>query len=271
MKPATALLLLAFGLSSQMAEAVAVTSKDELKLLPAICKGTQAIRNVSGDKTPISEYKKMYGADFQHLHHYCWALNTENKYYRDPSSYHSKNMLGTAIGDLDYVIKNSRPTFVFLPDVYLAKARILALQKQNSQAAAAALQAINSKPELIPAYSFLSDLYVTLGDKKSAIKTLQSGLEHTPDSKPLLRRLTTLGGTPPARTARPEKGEGNLPPSVGPALEETTARSAPVSATSGDPDPATQQPVTNSEQSPGSELPQAVSPPPKNPYCRFCP
>lgn len=270
MKPVTALLFLAFGLSSQMAEAVGVTSKEELKLLPPVCKGTQLIRDVSGDKTPLREYQNLYGTDFQHLHHYCWALNTENKYYRNPSSTHWKNMLGAAIGDLDYVIKNSSPTFVFLPDVYLAKARILVLRKQNAQAMASAHQAINAKPDFERAYIFISDLYSTLGDKKNAIKTLQSGLEHTPESKPLLRRLTKLGGTPPELRVAPDKKENAAPISL-PETEAPTPINNSMSTTT--PDIAAQppHPAPSTEQTSQPELQPGSNPQPPNPYCRFCP
>ena len=70
--------VLLLTLFSGLARAIPVSNKEELKGLPSFCKGTQLIRDISGDTTPNATYTQMYGADFQHLHHYCWALNTES-------------------------------------------------------------------------------------------------------------------------------------------------------------------------------------------------
>lgn len=256
------------ALTSGIALADQKVTQEDLKLLPPVCKGTQLIREVSGDKTPFGEYKRIYGDDFMHLHHYCWALNTQNKYHKNPTSVYWRGMLPYAIGDLDYVIKNSSPTFVFLPDVYLAKARIYSLQKQNGQAIAAAHKAIETKPDSVRAYTFTSDLYENLGNKANAIKTLESALDHVPDSKPILKRLTRLGVKP--RKREPVAPKVEMPPA--PASPAATKTPLPESAP-----PAQAVPQQPSRNGPHQEPPPMPTvqpigePTPQNPYCRFCP
>ncbi|WP_200158413.1 hypothetical protein [Allochromatium vinosum] len=126
----TAILLLAF---SSSAYAIEVTSPAELIGLPAYCRCTLLIRDISHDPTPCSMYEK-FGPTFGHLHHYCWALNTENHVTRENPS-DGQFWLRTAIGDIDYVIKQNRdPNFILLPEIYTSKARILFKLDQPSDA-----------------------------------------------------------------------------------------------------------------------------------------
>jgi tetratricopeptide (TPR) repeat protein len=266
-------LLLVLCLTPQVTWAIQVTNKEELKLLPDFCKGTQLIREVSGDPTPFTHYGQIYGADFQHLHHYCWALNTENKYRRNPNQLYF-GFLDEAIGDLDYVLTQSKdPNFFIIPDAHLAKARIYLLQKQKGKAVTSALEAIAKKPDFVRAYTFISDLYEDMGQKANAIKTLESGLKKVPDSKPMLRRLTRLGGTPPKPDTQ-DQPSASVPASPSPtdaAPPQETSTSAATSA------PTTTQSIADAPELPPAAAPEpqdapaAVTQDPDNPHCRFCP
>lgn len=275
MKPVAALLFLALGLSTQMAEAISVTTKEELQMLPPICASTRTMSEISGDTRPIEEYMRTYGGAFSHLHHYCWALNTENKFRKSPNKY--RGYLPGAIGDLDYILNlNKDPNFVFLPDIHLAKARIFLYQKQRGKAIASALEAIQTKQDFVPAYTYLSDLYEDMGNKSEAIKTLKNGLKHAPESTPILRRLARLGVKPPKPEAAPQqvsKDPANLPT---PAATDTSSQSSPIAPAQQPVDVQQSQTTENTpiaappiqpEQQPKTETTQD----PKNPYCRFCP
>lgn len=167
-------------------------TKADLALLPPYCKGTQLIRDISGDVTPYTEYQKVYGSEFQHLHHYCWALNFENKLRRDPSNTVLRGLISQGIGDIQYVIDQARPNYFLLPELYTAKARLLKLGKKPADAMSSLLKAIQVKQDYWPAYAMLSDLYKAQGDKANAIKVLEDGLKKSPQSKPLSRRLKEL-------------------------------------------------------------------------------
>lgn len=250
---------------SGLAGAMQISNKEELKGLPSFCKGTQLIRDISGDTTPFTEYGKIYGPDFKHLHHYCWALNTENKFNKNPRSTHYWGLLPEAIGDLDYVLKASSPSFVFIPDIHLAKARIYLLQKQKAKAIGSALEAIASRPDYVRAYTFVSDLYEDMGNKANAIKTLQSGYSHAPDAKPILRRLSRLG-------VKPIKSEVSIQPDAKESANDTspTIEPSPQTASGSSPQTPTEGPSTP-EPLPANHTDESGQQTPPNPYCRFCP
>lgn len=263
-------LVFILGLASELAGAMQITHKDELRGLPSFCKGTQLIRDISGDTTPYSTYAQKYGSDFKHLHHYCWALNTENKFNRNPRSSHYWGMLPAAIGDLDYVLKASSPSFVFIPDVHLAKARIYLLQKQKAKAVGSAMEAIASRPDYVRAYTFLSDLYENMGNKADAIKILQSGYSHAPDANPILRRLSRLGVKPIKSEVSIQPDAKNPAKVTAPTIEADTQ-----TGPSAPPAPpgvhATQEPSQVDANVPTQQAsPEPLQTPP-NPYCRFCP
>ncbi|PQJ96199.1 hypothetical protein CXB77_10435 [Chromatium okenii] len=170
-----------------------VESVSELLRLPAYCKGTQQIREISGDPVPIEEYIKRYGLGYNHLHHYCWALNSENNavYMSDRDLAHSK--IFHAISDIDYVLRNNHdPKFFFLPEIYVSKARILFKLNQPDDAVPWLKKAIALRPNYSPAYARISDYYVEKGDKAEAVKILKQGIAKSNKSDMLIHRLREL-------------------------------------------------------------------------------
>ena len=126
-----ALILLALCSASTYSLAVEVTS-GEVPLLSSYCRGTQLIREVSGDKTPIEKNIKRYGPEFWHLHHYCWALNGERKAINAPVNADSargipsrSSLLEYSRGNLEYFLKRSSDKFILLPEVLVTNARVL--------------------------------------------------------------------------------------------------------------------------------------------------
>ena len=76
------IILISFAIFSGTAAADPVENQAQLALLPPFCSGTQDLRTVSKDPTSIEDYVKIYGKTYLALHHYCWALNSENKAWR---------------------------------------------------------------------------------------------------------------------------------------------------------------------------------------------
>lgn len=165
----------------------------ELARLPTYCRGTQQIREISRDPVPIEEYQARYGFSYSHMHHYCWALNSENKANSILDPAQRKSKLFYALGDIDYVLRNASPNFVFLPEVYTGKARILFQLHQDAEAVSALRQALELKPAYWPASLRLSDYHKRQGEIENARKILEKALEHTPNSKILNKRLAELG------------------------------------------------------------------------------
>jgi len=175
-----------------MALADRVENPVELARLPAYCRGTQQIRSVSHDPVPIETYMKRYGQAYYHLHHYCWALNSENKANTIPDKQQRNSKLFYALGDIDYVIDRSQPNFLLLPEIYTGKARILFKLDRAPEAVGALYKALQLKPDYWPASLRLSDHYKRQGDMKNARTILEKALEKTPKSKVIAKRIEEL-------------------------------------------------------------------------------
>jgi tetratricopeptide (TPR) repeat protein len=193
------LFLFFFGIfNSAAALADQVANAMELAALPTFCRGTQLIRNISHDPVPIESYVKRFGEGYRHLHHYCWALNAENKTYNMLDKELKKSKLTYALGDIDYVLARVQPTFVFLPEIYTGKARILFKLDRAAEAVEALNKALRLRPDYSPASLQLSSYFEKKGDKTMAINVLKQGIDNSKQPKqaaPLYKRLKKLGVT----------------------------------------------------------------------------
>jgi tetratricopeptide (TPR) repeat protein len=194
-----------------------------------------------------------------HMHHYCDCIRFTNRAYAaigNRNAVHGN--IQAAIDGCDYVLRNTSPDFYMRAEVHLQKGKALKLDRQESRAVAEFMEAIRGNPELAQAYVELSDIQAK--KPREALKTVIEGLRHAPDSKPLKRRYTELGGklpyptpikTAPAEPQAVKPDETAAPPSASPVAPATAA-------------PATEKPVAESIATPRIDSP-------KNPYCRFCP
>lgn len=255
-------LFIALFMSSGISIADQVKTQSEVAMLPPYCSGTQLIRNISKDPKPISEYITMYGKTYSHLHHYCWALNTENNAWKTRERWLRKSKLGYALGDIQYVLDRAEPGFVFLPDIYNTRARILFSLQRDAEAITALKKAIELKPDFVTPIARLSDYYADHGDKTRAIETLEEGIDNTENAKTLLIKLKKLGktyqGTPGharKKSAPVEEPIATTPPAE---INPTQTDSANPESTAA-PEQAEEKPLTSDSQ------------PANNPYCRFCP
>lgn len=255
-----------FMLLSGGATADQVKSLSELALLPPYCAGTQQVRTVSKDPKPIAEYIAIYGQPYNHLHHYCWALNAENNAWRIRDRFLRKSKLGYALGDIQYVLDRSGPDFVLLPEILNTQARILFSLKRDSEAAIALNKAISIKPDYAQAYERLSDYYVDTGNKAQAIAILERGIGNTEKATRLIKRLAKLGKTYPGvpgdmRAVKSSEDDTTKVETV-PANNENSALS------NSPPETMEQSSSSSGENKPPSA---ADTQPKSNPYCRFCP
>ncbi len=239
----------------------------EVLRLPRYCWGTQQVRNISRDPKPIQEYLAIYGKSYYHMHHYCWALNAEYKASRILDKGPRESVLSYAVLDIQYSLDRTEPGFVFLPDMYTAKARILFKLHRDDEAVIALTKAIEAKPDYVFAIARLSDYFANKGDKAQAIKILEEGIDHTEHAATLIRKLEELGktyqGTPGNARKQEEPAKEQIIPFATEAnqgLEEHPTASSKSDA------PATPEETTKQTQ----PLP-TDSRPANNPYCRFCP
>lgn len=246
-----------------------VTSVSEVALLPPYCRGTQLIRDISKDPKPLEEYYAMYGMSYSHFHHYCWALDSENKAWKASDKSTRLNMLGYALGDLQYALDRSDKSFVFLPDIYNTKARLLFALRRDAEAVVALRKAIEIKPDFVTAIARLSDYYAKHGDKARAIKTLEEGIDHSEKPGSLIKKLKKLGKTYEGTPGSARKKE-TPPEAIPPLTTEADPKANPVPPLNADPaSPSTDVPAVPGDTS--QSVPPVDAPKPPNPYCRFCP
>lgn len=195
--------------------------------------------------------------NWMHMHHYCDCIRFTNRAYSALGDWNDMRYnLQIAIGGCDYVFKHAKPSFYMRPEIHLQKGKALRLFRQEGKALIEFMEAIRGNPTLAPAYMELADIQVRNKKPQEALKTVTEGLRHIPDSKPLKRRYTELGGKLPYPTPVVAAPAPATPPA------ETAAPTPTSPAETAAPPPVTAAPAPIIEPKIGS---------PKNPYCRFCP
>jgi tetratricopeptide (TPR) repeat protein len=137
------------------------------------------------------------GKSFWHMHHYCWALlNMRRADLVARNSQERRGLRGEAVGDIEYVIKNSPRNFVLLPEVLTTLGGVHILMGTAGAAMDAFQQARDIKPDYWPAYSDWADFLIRSGQKVQAKQLVKLGLEYAPNSKVLQDQFRLLGGDP---------------------------------------------------------------------------
>ena len=187
-------LLFVLVVSSFCSPQVLALTMAEVNRLPAYCRGTQSIASLTGASHEAGI--KLYGDEYRHLHHYCYALNAENKALGILDKTQRGYVLGPAIGDADYIIARSRPTFILLPEMYTGKGRILFKLGRAPEAVGSLYKALQIKPDYAPAALQLSRYFERQGERAKAIAILKTTAEHsaTP-SAAIAKQLKKLGAS----------------------------------------------------------------------------
>lgn len=264
--------LLFLCLYSVTAAAQVDVTLQDLPFLPKYCMGTQLIRNVSKDTTPMAVYMRLYGPEFHHLHHYCWALLEYQKASSAPDhptdgEYPRSGWLNRSLEDLKYIIDRSGDNFIFLPDILTTNALVLNALGRKEQAIDSLKRAIRIRPDYLPAYVRLGDLYKAAGDRANAIRILETGLKAVPGTALIIHNLQELGVKPDPRYMHPAKDKHReagadivVPGSDAQARDEGQSGSGTRVRSSGSSDAGQDGQGSNSGNYGTTG----------NPYCRFC-
>lgn len=255
-------LLLALTSPAANANDARIPTLAELRLLPPYCPNTQIISKHYGRQQAPANYDAqtkpyvdLYGADFWHLHHYCFGLVYVVRNYREFDRRNRDRILRESIGEFSYVLKGISPGSILRPELHVKRGQSLVLMGRSGEAVADFRKAITLKPDYSPAYASLSDYYKETGKKTLALTTLEEGLTQSPGDPSLLRRYANLGG----------KKTFDLPPVAEPAAIPVPPQEQPAKLA---------EPATESDKpSPSTEQTQPIQPlgNSTNPYCRFCP
>lgn len=193
-------------------------SKSEMALIPAYCRDAQtfgygdAYYNTSPN---APKWVALMGKGFWAIHHYCWALINLTRAER-PSTppVIREGLREGAISDMDYVLKNTTPDFILLPEIYTKIGDVQLLLKNPSAAHEAYAKAAALKPDYWPAYSQWAEYLESAGNKAQARTVVEDGLAHAPSSRTLRQMYVELGGDPasirpPGNSTPAEKSGGS--------------------------------------------------------------
>lgn len=225
----------------------------EIAALPAFC----AAKLAEGtNPEPAKVWRASMGSDFTHMHHYCFGLNFMNRARR------SNGTPDAAVGQFDYVLRNTSPGFYMRPEILMNRGIALSMMKRNGEAVGDLLKSIELDPKQPRAYVTLADLYEKQKNRSKALETVTAGLRQNPDTKSLQRRYTELGGKLPypAPVQPAPAADSTAPTNVTPTPAANPAE--PATGTSAIATPAGAPAVEP------ATAPKIGSP--KNPYCRFC-
>jgi tetratricopeptide (TPR) repeat protein len=158
--------------------------------LPIYCKEMHQKGN-QGTARALQWEKRLAGNGG--IHHYCAGLFTYNLAFKTSDKEERGYKLKAALNEMSYPFEHGiDPNFVLLPKMYYDVGKVQEALEDYQSALESYQKSIEMNPKVWMTYVAISDLQLKLNKTKEAIDTLQKGLEHKPDSKPLLKRLAKL-------------------------------------------------------------------------------
>ena len=179
----------------------------EMALLPRYCPDTfgfkygDAYTNTSPN---APKWVGMMGKGFWAMHHYCWALINLGRAQKPAVPANLRQATREyAIADMQYIVKNTEPDFIMLPEIYTKIGDVQLSLKHPSEANDAFARARSLKPDYWPAYIGWAEYLRRAGEKARARELVAEGLSYAPQSKTLRSLFTELGGDPATVQPRP--------------------------------------------------------------------
>lgn len=206
----TALLANAQGIRREIMSRAGYT-EGQWALLPAWCRDTQdspeAFRaGVSWDRNPnAQQWIALMGSDFQHMHHYCRGLRYELMLTSlvDLNPRERIALNERVIDEMEYIIKNCRPTMPLMPEAFLKKGEAHVRLNQLPDAQAAFEISRKLKPDYWPAYTRWAEVLIGLRQLEAARSLLEVGLSHAPNQPELVQMLRRAAGQARATAGSP--------------------------------------------------------------------
>jgi tetratricopeptide (TPR) repeat protein len=168
----------------------------ELALLPPYCKNIQGFPGYDGPEG--DRWRAILGEDFQHFHHYCRGLRDVH-FARTAvvTAQQRKFLWERSLNEYEYMIRNSKPTMVLMPEIYLRMGESFVELRRLGEAQLAFEASRKLKPDYWPAYTAWIDQLLLLKQFGAARELAEEGLKQLPDSPELrsrLERAKTGGG-----------------------------------------------------------------------------
>ncbi|WP_020482266.1 tetratricopeptide repeat protein [Methylomonas sp. MK1] len=143
-----------------------------------------------------SSAQKLWGqrlSGFDGPHHYCAGLFTYNLAWKTSDKWERASKLNAALTELTYPLDHHfNPQNPLSAKLMYDIAKVYEAKEEYDSAMEHYQKSIELNPKIWIPYAALSDLQKKLNNPKGALDTIQNGLKHKPDSKPLLKRLNKL-------------------------------------------------------------------------------
>ncbi|MER2518243.1 MAG: hypothetical protein ABTR92_17940 [Candidatus Accumulibacter phosphatis] len=189
----TALVLLSVATNAIAAKPQEIT-RQEMALIPTYCQYAQGM-NLHGRSREYKNWVARTGPGFTTIHHYCWGqINLLRALRSSTPQDQRKHLLSLVLGDYTYVINNSPPDFILLPEIYTEVGEVELRLGAFSDANISFAKARALKPDYWPAYSHWIEFLMQSGNNTEAMKVLTSGLKHSPNSRVLREQHRLLTG-----------------------------------------------------------------------------
>lgn len=196
-------------------------SAGEIAVLPPYCIDTEGFmhgpENSPTQSPRAPEWVAKMGRSFWAMHHYCWGLVSLNRLRFGRAETNNKRYYAKQIvNEYVYVVQNSPPDFIMLPEIWTRIGEASLLAGDIGGAMDAYAKARSLKPDYTPAYVQWAEFQMNNGRRDDARALVDEGLQHIPDSKPLLdlrRKLAVAPAGAPraAAAAKPAASKATAP------------------------------------------------------------
>jgi tetratricopeptide (TPR) repeat protein len=164
----------------------------EIKVWPPVCQDRWKYGEDRSSPV-VQKWQSLLGADYVHLHHYCLGINFVNRANRSWDNKKNKTyFLSKAELNMKYMLSHTQESFILRPDIYLQLGEVYVQQGDVGAAIAQFQNAIRLRNDYWRSYAALSDLYKKNNNPSEALKVIEEGLKHVPDSRALKSRQQKL-------------------------------------------------------------------------------
>lgn len=169
----------------------------EVDLIPQWCPSyteTLGVIRPARDPMVVAKINKLKRSGCSGIHHYCWALVRMNRFVLDHklTPAEGKFLLTEAIADIDYGIRNSKPSCSIQAEMHAKTGEIFGLLGDHPKAEDAYKKAFKYQKNYARSYIGIADLYELRGNPAQAIAVLEEGIKANPRSSALRRKLARV-------------------------------------------------------------------------------
>lgn len=166
-------------------------SDAELASMPAICK-------IKLRPSPEQRsYAERYGANWEHMHHYCFGVVFANRAASARDSTARNTNFKESIANYQYMIDHTDRAFWMRPQIRVEMGRVYLRMNNKIEAAKEFSAALMENPRYELAYVQLVGAYRSLGNSAGALETATAGLRYFPNSTVLQEAYLASGGKKP--------------------------------------------------------------------------